>query len=207
VSGRATPGPKPLPRPPALLPRITPLQWQGSLWRIANEQVLTYATYPAPRYRFDAPGEQYPALYMCALDIGTFAETYVERGRRLGTAEGQRHLLEAHPKAPLPIVDLHDDQVLVALNLDERISVGDDYSTCQEWALAFHAQYPDICGIRYRARKAGALVANIFLYADRCASVLEVVAAPRLEEIPDVVLRAADRYRLTVYFPFKQPPP
>jgi hypothetical protein len=144
---------------------------------------------------------------MCALDIGTFAETYVERGRRLGTAEGQRYLLEARPRAPLPIVDLHDEHVLAALNLDERISVGDDYTTCQAWALAFYSQYPDICGIRYRARKAGALVANICLYADRCASVLDVVAAPRLEEIPEVVLRAADRYRLTVHFPFKPPQP
>jgi hypothetical protein len=128
---------------------------------------------------------------------------YVERGRRLGKREGQRHLLEIRPRSPLSLVDFHDDYVLNTFDLDERVSVGDDYETCQSWALAIYQQYPNISGIRYRARKAGALVANVFLYADRCGDNLEVVSAPRLEEIEEVVLRAADRYRLTIFFSFK----
>ena len=53
-------------------------------------------------------------------------------------------------------------------------------------------------------RKAGALVSNVMLYLDRCIDALDVVAAPRLDESQEVVLRAADHYRLTVYFPFRR---
>jgi hypothetical protein len=178
------------------------LLWTDRLWRIADDTSLTFRTYPTPRYRFDAPSGEYPALYTCALDLGVFAEAYVERGRRLGKNEAQRHLLELAPQRALSLIDLHDGRVLAALDLDERISVGDDYETCQRWALAIYQSYPDVSGIRYRARKAGALVSNVFLYADRAAENLEVVGAPRLDEIEEIVLRAADRYRLTVFFAF-----
>jgi hypothetical protein len=103
------------------------------------------------------------------------------------------------------LVDLHDIYTLASLDLDERISVGDDYTTCQAWALAIYQHQPDVSGIRYRARKAGASVANVFLYADRCGEALDIIAASRLEEVEELVLRAADRYRLSVYFPFHPP--
>jgi hypothetical protein len=179
------------------------LAWTDRLWRIADQDSLSFRTYPSPRYRFDAPGGEFPALYTCALDLGVFAEAYVERGRRLGKNEARRHLLELRPRQPLALIDLHSDHVLAAFNLDERISIGDDYVTCQAWALAIYQQYPDVSGIRYRARKAGALVANVLLYADRAVGSLEIASAPRLDEIEEVVLRAADRYRLTVFFSFK----
>lgn len=127
----------------------------------------------------------------------------MERGRRLEPDDGQRYLLRLAPRFPLQLIDLHDLRVLAALDLDERISVGDDYPTCQAWALAFYEQYQDVCGIRYRARKAGALVTNVMLYVDRCIDALDVAAAARLDESQEVVLRAADRYRLAVYLPFR----
>jgi hypothetical protein len=128
----------------------------------------------------------------------------VERGRRLEPDEGRRYLLRLTPRVPLQLLDLHDIRILTALDLDERNSVGDDYPTCQAWALAFYEQYQNIDGIRYRARKAGAVIANVMLYADRCRDDLDVVSAFRLDESEEVVLRAADRYRLTVYFPFRR---
>lgn len=85
---------------------------------------------------------------------------------------------ELRPRVPLSLIDLHDLDVRAAFNLDERISVGDDDEDCQAWALAIDQQYADVAGIRYRARKAGALVANVFLSADRCASQLEISTAP-----------------------------
>jgi len=126
----------------------------------------------------------------------------VERGRRLGKHEGGRYLIELCPRSPLSLIDLQDYRVLALFDLDERISVGDDYEACQAWALAIYQQYPAVSGISYRARKAGALVTNVFLYADRCATELDILSARRLDEIEEVVLRAADRYRLTIYFAF-----
>jgi len=203
VAGVETPGPRALPRPPGTLPEVNPLYWTALLWRIATHSTLEPHAHPTPRYRFDAPHGEYPALYTCAVDLGTFAETYVDRGRRLGPGEGQRYLLKLYPLMPLTLIDFHDARVLAAYDLDERISVGDDYATCQDWALAIYRHEPEVAGICYRARKAGATIANVFLFADRAMSRLEVVNAQRLAEIEETVLRAADRYRLTVFFAFE----
>jgi hypothetical protein len=53
-------------------------------------------------------------------------------------ADAKRHLVRITPKRPLPLVDLKDDRTLSALDLDARISVGDDYEACRQWALAFY---------------------------------------------------------------------
>lgn len=198
-----TPGPLPLAQPSGRIPHVARYALTGNLWRISNDSHFRFASYPSPRYRFDAPNGQYQSVYTCAQDIGTFAEVYVERGRRLGIEDGQRYLLELRSRIALALIDLHDIGTVSTLNLDERISIGDDYATCQACALFIYEQCPDVSGIRYRARKAGALTANVFLFADRCVDHLELVESRRLDEIEDVVLRAADRYRLTVAFPFK----
>jgi hypothetical protein len=112
-------------------------------------------------------------------------------------------MLEIQPSRPLPLIDLHDIRTLAALELDERISVGDDYAVCQAWSAVIHERYPTVMGIRYRARKAGADTANVFLFLDRCSDALEIVSATRLDALEATVLRAADTYRLTVFFPFK----
>ena len=161
--------------------------------------------YPAPRYRFDAPHGEYPVLYACTSPLGTFAEVYGDRARRIGEHEGERYLVRVVPRAPLPLVDLTDVRLLASLGLDERISVGDDYATCQAWAHALWRGLPKIAGVRYRARKAGATVANVALFLDRCGT--HVTNPPdevhMLEELESVVLEAADIYNLVVKFPFR----
>lgn len=81
---------------------------------------------------------------------------------------------------PLPLVDLRDDRTLSALDLDARISVGDDYDACRQWALTFHG---------------GWLV-------ERCREDIELHSLGRLGEpmLEDLVLEAADRYKLRVAF-------
>jgi hypothetical protein len=202
-------GPPPLPRPAGPLPPFRPLGWTADLWRIQNDPTIAPRAYPTPRYRFDAPAGEYPLFYACADELGAFAEVYGERARRLGGIEGARRLLRLRPTAPLPLVDLHDIRLLHALGLDERVSIGDDYAACQAWALAFHRGWPDAAGLRYRARKAGASIANVALFLDRCAHHLAVVAPPagppRLDELEATVLAAADRYNLVVSVAFRTP--
>lgn len=195
-----------LPGPPGTLPSITLLRWDADLWRIQNSDQVRYGTYPTPRYRFDAPHGEYPLIYACDSALGTFAEVYGERARRLGIDEGQRYLVHFMPRAPLWLVDLHDIQLLATLRLDERISVGDNYRACQAWALAFYRQLPQASGIRYRARKAGATVSNVALFADRCGELLDIATdTDRLESRATLVLRAAAVYNLIVKFPLKAP--
>jgi hypothetical protein len=185
-------GPPPLPLPPALLPSIAPLPWTAALWRIQNGAAIAARAYPSPRYRFDAPHGEYPMLYACASQLGTFAEVYGDRARRLGEHEGERYLTRLLPRAPLPLVDLTDVWLLASLGLDERISVGDDYTTCQTWALALWRRLPEIAGIRYRACKAGATASNLALFLDRCGT--HFADPPdevhMLEELESVVLAA-----------------
>jgi hypothetical protein len=177
----------------------------AALWRIQNGTEIVARTYPAPRYRFDAPHGEYPVLYACASQLGTFAEVYGDRARRLGELEGGRYLVRLVSHIPLLLVDLSDVRLLASLGLDERISLGDDYATCQAWAFAFWQRLPEIAGIRYRARKAGATVANVALFLDRCGT--HFTNPPdevyMLEERESVVLEAADIYNLVVKFPFR----
>ena len=177
----------------------------AALWRIQNGTEIVARAYPAPQYRFDAPHGEYPVLYACASQLGTFAEVYGDRARRLGEHEGGRYLVRLVPRAPLPLIDLSDVRLLASLGLDERISVGDDYAACQAWALALWQRFPEIAGIRYRARKAGATVANVALFLDRCGD--HVTRFPddmrMLEDLESVVLEAADVYNLIVKFPFR----
>ena len=198
-------GPPPLPQPPETLPQIAPFLGTATLWRIQNAPEVRYRPYPQPLYRFDAPRGEYPVIYACASPIGTFAEVYGERARRLGENDGARYLLQLVPRAPLPLLDLQDVRPLASLGLDQRISIGDDYPTCQAWARACWQGFPQIVGIRYRARKAGATTANIALFAERCADALAVAPAGgphRLQELPELVLQAADLYHLVVKFRF-----
>lgn len=144
-------------------------------------------------------------LYGCASPLGALAETYGDRARRLGVNEGDRYLVRLVSQAPIPLVDLMDVRLLASLGLDERISVGDDYAACQAWALVLWRELPDIHGIRFRARKAGATVANVALFIDRCVDhlITPLHDAHMLKDLERVVLEAADVYNLVVKFPFR----
>ncbi len=64
--------------------------------------------------------------------MGTLGEVYVDRGRRLGRHEGKRQLIQITAASPLRLVDLRSDETLSALDLDARISTGEDYEACQQ---------------------------------------------------------------------------
>lgn len=194
----APPRLQPPPRGP--LPSVELHESREPLFRIQDTAQLIYRTYPEPRYRFDAPGGRYPILYTNDSKVGVFAEVYVDRARRLGTEDAGRRLVEITPRSALALIDLTSDETLGAFELDERISTGDDYERCQQWALHLYRAMPNLQGIRYGARCAGRRCANVALFADRCAALLDVRDLGRLADLEEVVLRAADRYNLSVAF-------
>lgn len=182
------------------IPEVGFLRWDAPLYRIRDSASSGHRRYPTARYRFDAPGGRYAALYANDSRLGVFGEVYVNRRRRLGASDADRHLLELVPARPLPLVDLRADDTLAALDLDARISVGDDYEACQRWALALYERWPELCGVCYAARAGGIKTTNAALFAERCAAELGVNVLGRLSELGELVLAAADRYRLRVSF-------
>lgn len=180
------------------IPGVVFLEWEAPLFRIQDSDVLGHRAYPSARYRFDAPAGEYAVVYANDSEVGVFAEVYVDRGRRLGTEDARRHLVRITPDRPLRLVDLRADGTLTALDLDARISTGDDYEVCQEWALAFYERWSEVSGICYAARNAGLTTRNVALFADRCASALTLTSLGRLEDLEQIVLAATDRDRKSV---------
>ena len=194
-------------RPIPALEDYEPFRWHErlSLWRIQDSSPqFSVRRYPEPKYRFDAPSGEYATVYTNSSDIGTFAEVYrMERRGRLGPAEGERYLVEITTTESLPLIDLTDVRLLSALRLDDRISTGDHYDICRAWALAFHQDRVDLCGIRYWPRKAGRDSTNIVLFAERCSAFVSVASANKLKYMEGTVLTAADLYDLVVKFRFE----
>lgn len=199
-------GPPRLGRPPGESLRrqwaeLEVLEWRAPLWRIQKGAEPNYRIYENPRYRFDAPGGQYAAVYTNDSWLGVFGEVYVDRrGRRMGMGDRSLHLVRITAGRPLRIVDLRSNKTLSALGLDARISTGEDYEVCQTWALALHGAFPEIDGLRYAPRKAGEEFSNAVLFAGRCADALAYSSQGRLEELDEVVLAASDEYKLRPVF-------
>lgn len=194
--------PPPLRQPPATIRELPLLPWSSELWRIQDGPRLVPRLFSTPRLRFDAPTGEYPAIYASSSPVDAFAEVYRERASRLGKPEGRRYLCRLVPRAPLVLVDLRDLRVLVELGLDERICVGDDYATCQAWALAIYRRAPEVAGICYRSRLAGVLASNVLLFANRAGPTLDVQPEGQLRDLEVMVLTAAERFGLTVLFQF-----
>jgi RES domain-containing protein len=197
--------PEPLRRPPEPrwgMPAVEFHRWTDPVYRIQDDARISSRTYPKPHYRFDAPGGEYVVLYANDTKVATFNESYAEKRRRIPVADANRHLVRITPKKPLPLVDLRDDRTLSTLDLDARISVGDDYEACRQWALAFHEEWPEVCGIAYAARWGGVRTTNVALFVERCREELVLDSLGRLGEptLEDLVLEAADRYKLRVAF-------
>lgn len=197
--------PKPLRRPPKQrkeLPAVALRGWTDPVYRIQDGDLISSRRYPKPHYRFDAPGGEYAVLYANDTKTATFNETYAEKRRRIPRADAERHLVKITPKRPLPLVDLTDDRTLSVLGLDARISVGDDYEACHQWALAFQEAWQEACGIAYAARWGGVRTTNLALFVERCSEDIAVgslglLGDPALEEL---VLEAVDQYKLTAAF-------
>lgn len=182
------------------IPEVAFLEWEAPLFRIQDSDVLSYGTYPSALYRFDAPAGEYAVIYTNDSEVGVFGEVYVDRGRRLGMEDAHRRLSKITPERPLRLVDLRADETLAALDLDARISTGDDYEARQQWALAFYERWPGVSGICYAARNAGLKTTNVALFAERCASNLTLVSLGHLQDLEEIVLAAADRYKLSAPF-------
>lgn len=181
------------------MPVVEFREWADPVYRIQNDDLISSRTYPRPRYRFDAPDGEYAVLYANDTKVATFNESYAEKRRRIPEADAKRHLVRITPKRPLPLVDLRDDRTLTALDLDARISVGDDYEACRRWALAFHEKWKEVCGIAYAARWGGVRTTNVALYVERCHEDLTLASLGR-PALEGLVLEAVDRYRLRAAF-------
>lgn len=197
--------PEPVRRPSEFgraLPAVGFHDWTEPVYRIQDDDLISSRRYSRPRYRFDAPDGEYAVLYANDTMVATFNESYAEKRRRIPAADAKRHLVRITPKKPLPLVDLRDDRTLSALDLDARVSVGDDYEACRQWALAFHEEWPEVCGIAYAARWGGVRTMNVALFVERCRDDLEVVSLGLLgdPDLEGLVLEAADRYKLRVAF-------
>jgi RES domain len=197
--------PEPLPRPSELgggLPALKFHGWTDPVYRIQDDKEISFRRYPEPRYRFDAPHGEYAVFYANDTKVATFPESYAEKRRRIPAEDAKRHLVRITPKRPLPLVDLRDDRTLSALDLDARISVGDDYEACQQWALAFHKEWSEVCGIAFAARWGGVRTTNVALFVERCREHIELNSLGRLGDpaLEDLVLEAVDRYKLRAAF-------
>jgi hypothetical protein len=197
--------PEPLRRPSELdggLPAVEFHGWTNSVYRIQDDDRISSRRYPRPRHRFDAPHGEYATLYANDTKVATFNESYAEKRRRIPAADAERHLVRITPKRPLPLVDLRDDRTISALDLDARISVGDDYEACCQWALGFHEEWSRVCGIVYAARWGGVRTTNVALFVERCREDLVLDSLGRLGDsaLEELVLEAADRYKLRVAF-------
>jgi len=167
--------------------------WTSPLYRIQDGDGLDYRRYPTPRHRFDAPADEYAVLYANDTRVATFNETYAERRRRMVDADAGRHLVEISAERELSVVDLRDDRTLSGLDLDARVSVGDDYQACRELALALHERWTNADGIAYAARWGGV----------RTSVVAPPVAARRSTRGPSKANRA--QWRAAVYLSASRP--
>lgn len=184
------------------LPQVVFRPWTELVYRIQAEAQISSRRHQKPRYRFDAPGREYAVIYANDTKVATFNEAYAEKRRRIPRADAERHLIRITPKRPLPLVDLTDDRTLSALGLDARISVGDDYAACHQWARAFHEGWPQACGIAYAARWGGVRTTNVALFVERCREDIAVDSLGRLGDpaLENLLLEAVDRYNLTAAF-------
>lgn len=194
-----------LKRPPrGALPRPRTFRWTGPLYRIQDDAPasgrLSTTTYPTPHHRYDPQDGRYPVTYANDSRVGVFAEVYVDRGRRLGPEDADRRLVRMVAERPLEVFDLLNDDTLGLLDLDERVSTGDDYERCQQWALKLYESFEDVHGIRYGARCAGRSTANFAIFAERCVDDVRVVDLGRLKDLESVVLAATDAYKLRATF-------
>ncbi len=127
--------------------------------------------------RFDAPNQEYGALYVAESLEGAFVETFL-RDRGLGSclvtlaAIRDRLAAEISFPGPLRLADLTAEG-LAQLGADGRLCTG-DYRISRRWALALqqHRDRPD--GILYRSRHDP---------SRRCAAVFDRAAAPSASDL------------------------
>jgi hypothetical protein len=196
-------GPPPLPPPPATSPTtLAPLHTEPvSIWRLHwEDDPRTPDLAYQGGSRFDAPAGEYLVSYGGADRLGIFAEVFGDLGR-ITPPNAERRLSLLSSRRALHLVTLDDAMSLRYFGLDARICDTDDYALTRAWSTALHDWYPTCDGLRYMSRKATPHV-NYCLYLDRCGDAIDLFVQGRLRDLRDLVLFAADRYRLACTIPF-----
>lgn len=190
----ATPVPPPPASRPALLPSPISIDLEVA-FRIHRElRAKTPRRYPKGKFRFDAPAGEYKVTYVSLNRYACFAEVF-GHARLIPPDAAGRYLSQLLTSRPMRVLDLTDETVWTAFGLDGNINTHPDYSLTQPWSLAWHEWYSDIDGIRYPGRHAGSKI-NCCLFLDRCLDAIRFQRVGRLGDLPDLVARAAERYRL-----------
>jgi hypothetical protein len=184
-----TPGPDPLPAPPAECHDLDIRSGPPSaiqLHHVGKRPLLNVRPGGDPLWRFDCPAaltSMHPAHYgvwyggltplvaLCEYFVGK--TTVVTRRMRaettIGVVEGSLRLLDLRERAPLRIY---------ASRLDNRIGNTGNYSLCQEWSAVFHkCASPDLDGLIYTGRRGGNSCVAVFERAvNRVAEIGKQVA-------------------------------
>ena len=166
-------------------------------WRLQRGGYpLEVKSYPTGKYRFDAPGGEYPApLYANTLRLGCFAEVFGDAGVIEAAEIRRRSLFRLRSTRELRLLRLENGGVQKAFGLDSRICDTKRYAVSQAWGLAFHKWYPDADGIRYISRHASPGL-NVCLFLNRCADAITAEEVGRLADLRKTVAAARRKYHL-----------
>ena len=192
----------PLPLPNTLESRDLPLKEIAgfSFVRIhAREQSALYFG-RTNRFRFDAPHQEYGALYMAEQLAGAFAETFADVWSTQGTynmVSASRVETRCVSRLPLTraitVCDLTGSG-LAQIGADGRLTSG-DRQIAQQWAYAIWQHPAVVDGIRYRVRHDLEEIA-IALF-DRASTAITANAPSDLAEDPTLVEVLA-RYKVAL---------
>jgi hypothetical protein len=130
--------------------------------------------------------------------LAAFAEVYGD-ARVIDEGQKERRLSRISSAGELSLVPLDDPGTQKRLRLDGRIGMSKQYPTTQRWALSLYRWFPEAQGVRYLSRHAGE-EHNYCLFLERYSGSLQVEGLGRIGDLREVVLRAADRYRLEVHW-------
>jgi hypothetical protein len=180
--------------PPERLPALVD-DYLEEGWRLHwDDNPADPKPYPTGKHRFDAPAGEYRVTYVNENKYGCFGEVYGNR-RNIGPKQATRRLSKMTSIRPLRVIPLEDSEVIAAFNVDGAIYTTIDYARTQQWSLALHNWYPEADGIRYIGRRATTRL-NRCLFVDRCGKDLNFALEGELQDLQDIVVRAADAYSL-----------
>lgn len=172
-------------------------EFEIDAWRLQRGgHPLDVKSYPKGKYRFDAPGEEYPApLYANTMRLGCFADVFGDAGVIEAAEIRRRSLFRLRSTRALRLLRLENGGVQKAFRLDSRICDTKVYAWSQAWGLAFHEWYPDADGIRYISRHASPGF-NVCLFLDRCVDAIAAEEVGRLVDLRKTVAAARRKYHL-----------
>lgn len=101
----------------------------------------------------------------------------------MGRQDGDRYLTQMQTNRKILLLDLDSAITQKAFGLDARIASSRQYGITQMWSTALHDWYPDLDGIRYRARHENDTL-NICLFLDRCGQDIDLLSSTKLGALP-----------------------